>query len=127
MSDSAMPRQPAIELPSNILPSSNSDGSMTDAGKVTCCSMPRISVNRRSMNSTWLSLISFSICSRDIGKNLSKGWQALLKQWPCQAPDLRNLLFSKEVADPGGNCLHLDGANSGSGTMQVQTLPCTML
>ncbi|MNX05667.1 hypothetical protein D3C86_352870 [compost metagenome] len=72
MSDSLMPFQPAIELPSNILPSSNRDGSTMLTGKVTCCSIPRMSTKRRSTNSIWLSLISFSTFSTDIGETL--GW-----------------------------------------------------
>src|SRR5690606_10023288 len=66
MSDSLMPFQPAIEEPSNILPSSNSESSTMLTGKVTCCCMPRMSTNRRSTNSTLLSLISFSTFSTDI-------------------------------------------------------------
>ncbi|KAG1447143.1 hypothetical protein G6F57_017143 [Rhizopus arrhizus] len=78
MSDSAMPFQPAIELPSNILPSSNSDGSTMLTGKVTCCSTPRMSTKRRSTNSIWLSLISFSTFSTDIGTT-SDGDECLLR------------------------------------------------
>ncbi|SON75007.1 hypothetical protein XFF6166_100009 [Xanthomonas citri pv. fuscans] len=88
MSDSLMPFQPAIELPSNILPSSNSAGSMILTGKVMCCCTPRISTKRRSTNSTLLSLISFSTFSTDIGRNLRQelsGSWAVLQQGPCQA------------------------------------------
>ncbi|MNN45581.1 hypothetical protein D3C81_1599240 [compost metagenome] len=95
MSDSAMPFQPAIELPSNILPSSNSAGSTIEAGKVRCCSIPRMSTKRRSMNSIWLSLISFSTFSRDIGWNL--GWiddVPVLQQLVCQLSNVHKLLFS---------------------------------
>ena len=48
MSDSLMPFQPAIEEPSNILPSSKKSSSTMRVGKVTCCSLPRVSVKRRS-------------------------------------------------------------------------------
>ena len=43
MSDSLMPFQPAIEEPSNILPSVNRSSSTSRAGTVTCCSLPRVS------------------------------------------------------------------------------------
>ena len=86
MSDSLMPFQPLIDEPSNILPSSNSDGSMMLAGKVTCCCTPRMSTKRRSTNSTLWSLISFSTFSSDIGDCL---WVcerlSMLEQTPCQA------------------------------------------
>jgi hypothetical protein len=59
MSDSLMPFQPAMEEPSNILPSLKSSSSRSRAGMVTCCSLPRVSVNRRSANFTCFSLISF--------------------------------------------------------------------
>jgi len=39
--DSLMPFQPAIDEPSNILPSRNSSSSTSLAGIVTCCSLPR--------------------------------------------------------------------------------------
>ena len=58
MSDSWMPFQPAIEEPSKPLPSSKNASSTTRFGTVTCCSLPLVSVKRRSMNLTSLSLIS---------------------------------------------------------------------
>src|SRR3546814_7825847 len=61
MSDWWMPRQPEMLEPSNILPSSNSVGSMIDLGKVTWCCTPRMSEKRRSTNSTRWSAMSFSI------------------------------------------------------------------
>src|SRR5690606_23416048 len=65
MSDWWMPRQPLIEEPSNILPSSNSEASTIDFGNVTWCCTPRMSAKRRSTNSTLWSLISFSMVSKD--------------------------------------------------------------
>src|SRR5487761_281604 len=50
MSDSLIPFQPAMEEPSNILPSSNSSSSTVCAGTLTCCSLPRLSVKRKSTN-----------------------------------------------------------------------------
>src|SRR5665213_1177086 len=60
MSDSLIPFQPAIEEPSNILPSVNRSASTRRAGMETCCSLPRVSVNRRSAYLTSFSFISFS-------------------------------------------------------------------
>ena len=59
MSDSWMPFQPAIDEPSNILPSSKNASSTTRVGTVTCCSLPLVSVNRRSTYLISFSLISF--------------------------------------------------------------------
>src|SRR3970282_446946 len=57
MSDSWMPFQPEIEEPSNILPCSKVSASIVCAGTETCCSLPLVSVKRKSMNLTFLSLI----------------------------------------------------------------------
>jgi len=57
MSDASMPFQPAIDEPSNILPSLNRSSSTIEVGMETCCSLPRVSVKRRSTNFTSLSLI----------------------------------------------------------------------
>ena len=59
MSDSLMPFQPAIDEPSNIFPSVNMSSSTMLAGIDTCCSLPRVSVKRRSTNLTSLSFINF--------------------------------------------------------------------
>ena len=59
MSDSLIAFQPAIEEPSNIRPSAKMSSSMIDTSKVTCCHLPRGSVNRKSTYLTSLSLISF--------------------------------------------------------------------
>jgi hypothetical protein len=55
--------QPEIEEPSNIVPSVKISGVIMLTSKVTCCILPRMSVNRRSTNWTSLSLISFIISS----------------------------------------------------------------
>ena len=52
-----MPFQPAIEEPSKAWPRSNLSLSKCDTGTVTCCSLPRVSVKRKSTNLTSLSLI----------------------------------------------------------------------
>src|ERR1700732_3739642 len=59
MSDSLMPFQPAIDEPSNILPSLKKPSSTKRVGMDTCCSLPIVSVKRRSANLASLSLINF--------------------------------------------------------------------
>ena len=66
MSDSWIPFQPAIDEPSNILPSSNRSSSTIFAGRLTCCSLPTVSVKRRSTNFTSFSAIVFNMSSADI-------------------------------------------------------------
>ena len=60
-----MPFQPAIEEPSNACPESNLSCVNCLAGTVTCCSLPRVSVKRRSTNLTSLSLIILSTSAGD--------------------------------------------------------------
>src|SRR5882724_8110439 len=48
MSDSLIAFQPAIDEPSNIKPSAKASSSIMPTSKVTCCHLPRGSVNRRS-------------------------------------------------------------------------------
>src|SRR3954466_8089173 len=52
MSDASMPFQPAIDEPSNAWPDVNLSSSNDDRGTDTCCSLPRVSVKRKSMNLT---------------------------------------------------------------------------
>src|SRR5437016_11260412 len=59
MSDSLIAFQPAIEEPSNIWPSAKVSSSIIVTSKVTCCHLPRGSVNRKSTYFTSLSAISF--------------------------------------------------------------------
>src|SRR5690349_767779 len=59
MSDSLIAFQPAIEEPSNIWPSAKVSSSIMETSKVTCCHLPRGSVNRKSTYFTSLSLIIF--------------------------------------------------------------------
>ena len=59
MSDSLIAFQPAIEEPSNIWPSAKVSSSIMVTSKVTCCHLPRGSVNRKSTYFTSLSLIIF--------------------------------------------------------------------
>ena len=59
MSDASMPFQPAIDDPSKAWPDSNLSSPTVCAGTDTCCSLPRVSVKRKSTNFTSLSLIIF--------------------------------------------------------------------
>ncbi len=59
MSDSLIPFQPAIDEPSNILPSLKKPSSTKRVGTVTCCSLPIVSVKRRSANFASFSVIKF--------------------------------------------------------------------
>jgi hypothetical protein len=68
MSDSLMPFQPAIDEPSNILPSSKKPESIVCDGTVTCCSLPRVSVKRKSTN---LTSFSFSMLRTSAGVVMS--------------------------------------------------------
>ena len=52
MSDSLIAFQPAIEEPSNMMPSRNTSSSMVETCCAVCCHLPRGSVNRRSTYST---------------------------------------------------------------------------
>ena len=60
MSDSLMAFQPAMEEPSNIVPSAKISSSIMVMSKVTCCHLPRGSVKRKSTYLMSLSLINFS-------------------------------------------------------------------
>jgi len=59
MSDASMPFQPAIDEPSKAWPEMNLSSSKADTGTVTCCSLPRVSVKRKSTNLTSLSFTIF--------------------------------------------------------------------
>ena len=75
MSEAWMPFHPAIDEPSNAWPDSNLSCVKTLAGVVTCCSLPRVSVKRRSTNLTSFSLMSLSTSAAVvIGILLSKTW-----------------------------------------------------
>src|ERR1700756_1479617 len=59
MSDSWIAFQPAIEEPSNMMPSAKVSSSTVEMSTVTCCHLPRGSVKRKSTNFTSLSLTIF--------------------------------------------------------------------
>src|ERR1700689_656369 len=82
MSDSLIPFQPAIDEPSNILPSVKNPASTRRVGIVTCCSLPSVSVKRRSANLASFSLINLRTSAGVIGI-LAK----VFDQDPGPAPD----------------------------------------
>src|SRR5882724_10808251 len=59
MSDSWIAFQPAMEEPSNMIPSLKVSSSIVEMSAVTCCHLPRGSVKRKSAYFTSLSLIIF--------------------------------------------------------------------
>src|ERR1043165_4550625 len=61
-----MPFQPAMEEPSKAWPSSNFSLLKYLTGTLTCCSLPRVSVKRRSTNFHSLPLLSFNTASEFI-------------------------------------------------------------
>ena len=54
-----MPFQPAIDEPSKAWPELNLSSSKCETGTVTCCSLPRVSVKRKSTNLTSFSFTIF--------------------------------------------------------------------
>src|ERR1700722_16758291 len=83
ISDSLIPFQPAIDEPSNILPSVKNPTSTRRVGIVTCCSLPSVSVKRRSAN-----LASFSL----INLRTSAGVIGILAKVCDQGPDQHRVL-----------------------------------
>src|SRR5919206_4828780 len=59
MSDSLIAFQPAIDEPSNMMPSAKVSSSTVEMSTVTCCHFPRGSVKRKSQYFTSLSLTIF--------------------------------------------------------------------
>ncbi len=59
MSDASIPFQPATDEPSNAWPEANLSSSKCEIGTVTCCSLPRVSVKRKSTNLTSFSFTIF--------------------------------------------------------------------
>src|SRR5438034_1718735 len=66
MSEASMLFQPAIEEPSKKCPLSNLSMVNALTGTDTCCSLPRVSVKRKSTNLTSFSLIIFMTSLADI-------------------------------------------------------------
>src|SRR4051812_27798257 len=59
MSEASMPFQPAIDEPSKAWPETNLSSSKCETGTETCCSLPRVSVKRKSTNLTSFSCTNF--------------------------------------------------------------------
>src|SRR5712675_2049590 len=93
MSEAWMPFQPAMDEPSKACPSSNFSLLKCFTGTVTCCSLPRVSVNRKSTNLTSLSFTSFKTSSAVIAICFSPERVDLVvvgigrEQIPCQFGD----------------------------------------
>src|SRR6266540_6890904 len=87
MSDASIPFQPAMDEPSKAWPLSNLSWVNTFAGTWTCCSLPRVSVKRKSTNLTSLSLIVLSTSAdaamhfscRD--RSFAKGFDAISRSF----------------------------------------------
>src|SRR6266542_3730223 len=74
MSDSWIAFQPAIEEPSNMMPSLNVSSSIVETSMVTCCHLPRGSVKRKSAYFTSLSLINLRTSLAVVMGPLSRDW-----------------------------------------------------
>ena len=73
MSDASMPFQPAIDEPSKAWPPVNLSSSKAETGTVTCCSLPRVSVKRKSTNLTSASFTMFITSATVFAINKSPG------------------------------------------------------
>ena len=88
MSEASIPFHPATEEPSNACPSSNLSISKLEAGTLTCCSFPRVSVKRRSTNLASFSLIIFKTSSAVLDILFSLVNSSLLAFYPCRFTNL---------------------------------------
>ena len=84
-----MPFQPAIDEPSKAWPGLNLSSSKCDTGTVTCCSLPRVSVKRKSTNLTSFSFTIFITSATVLAAiNESPGWMGWMMggmQFLCQS------------------------------------------
>src|SRR5687767_15729345 len=102
MSEAWMPFQPAIDEPSNAWPDSNLSLLKYLTGTVTCCSLPRVSVNRRSTNFTSLSLMSFNTSSAVIAIWVSpERWCEVLGRGPATPACFMPRLAARNERDGG--------------------------
>src|SRR3569833_1723983 len=83
MSDSWMPFQPAIEEPSNILPSLNMSSSAVCAVMETCCSLPRVSVKHKTKNKTTKTKMVLKTSDADMRELLQE--MLMYKMYPAAA------------------------------------------
>src|SRR5215467_1469244 len=81
MSDSWMAFQPAIEEPSNMMPSAKVSSSTVLMSTVTCCHLPRGSVKRKSAYFTSLSLINFRTSLAVVIVRLPLFWSCPTEVW----------------------------------------------
>src|SRR4051794_6932672 len=80
MSLSLIAFQPAIEEPSNIVPSAKMSSSIIETSKVTCCHLPGGGVNRGPWFLPCLSLVVFRTFLPVFGGSLL-GFGVVLKMW----------------------------------------------
>ena len=87
MSDSLIAFQPAIEEPSNMIPSRNASSLMVEMCWAVCCHLPRGSVNRRSTYSTEFSfIISNTFATPDFSAPAPEAFFAIVVHFPCLPP-----------------------------------------
>src|SRR5438105_1878368 len=102
MSESLIAFHPAIEEPSNIMPSAKVSSSIIVTSKVTCCHLPRGSVKRKSTYFTSLSLIFFRTSFAVVIEYLPLCVYAFHKA-ACDWCD--GCFWWEEIADRVGPCL----------------------
>src|SRR5450432_3526348 len=114
MSDSLMPFQPPIDEPSNILPSLKNPSSTSRVGTVTCCSLPMVSVKRRSANLASFSLINL-ITSAGVTVFLQGVDSGLVRsgmQIPCHLPRRAKSITCAAVAAQKSDLAHHQGSGA---------------
>src|SRR4029077_8372272 len=101
MSDSLIAFQPAIEEPSNILPSEKVSSSIILTSKDTRCHAPRGSVKRKSTYLTSLSLIIFRT---SLGVVMEWIPLSSMRKWKCDRWDWRSDGVQPGFPRPDPNC-----------------------
>src|SRR5947199_10417753 len=106
MSDSWIAFQPAIDEPSNMMPSLKVSSSTVVISTVTCCHLPRGSVKRKSAYFTSLSLISFMTSLAVVMERIPFFWwwsqiEGILGS-PSSAADLDRVQAGFARSDPDG-------------------------
>src|SRR5579863_9294978 len=113
MSDSLIAFQPAIDEPSNIWPSAKVSSSIMLTSKVTCCHLPRGSVNRKSTYFTSLSLIIFmtffGVVMECVPFRGAVGFLAALAQSRSQLAGVSGRTSNLNGVDSGFACPDPDG------------------
>src|ERR1700722_18744739 len=112
MSDSLIAFQPALDEPSNMVPSAKISSSIMVTSKVTCCHLPRGSVKRRSTYLTSLSLIDLRtslavFMNPPFGDCLGLGPQMAPGSWSIQSGNAQHNIGKgtkiRQAAGPEGN------------------------